>query len=349
VQPHNFPREVPKAPVVEKYLRLLREGQGRAIDAIYGPVMGIVSRCLRGFLVPAPGHVLVGGDFANVEGRGVAWFAGEDWKIEAFKAADAGTGPGLYELAYAKSFHVPVEAVQNPSWERQVGKVMELAFGYQGGKGAFHTMSTAYGVKATDSKADEFKTNWRAAHPATVAVWRELQNAAILAVQEPGRVFKAGHPDRCVQFKKVGSFLWCLLPSGRTLCYAYPKILPGKYGPQLTYFTVPSTNDLKRGTVIDDPANTKSWARVATYGGSLLENVIQAMCRDLMADCMLRLEARGIPVVLHVHDEIVSEVPADRGEETREAMQAVMNSVPVWAAGFPLTAKCVTMDRYGKG
>jgi DNA polymerase len=316
---------------------------------IYGPVMSIISKALRGFFVPKPGHVYLHADFSGVEGRGTAWFCGEDWKIDAFKAADAGTGPGLYELTYAKSFDVPVESVLNPSHERQIGKVMELAFGYGGGKGAFHTMGRVYGVTESDARAESFKVAWRAAHPAVKSTWRDLENAAIMAVQNEGVPYKAGHPDRAVTYKRVGSFLWCLLPSGRALCYAYPKILPGEYGPQLTYFTVPSTNDRKRGSIIADPMNTSKWARVATYGGSLLENIIQAICRDLLAFAMQRLEAKGIDVVMHVHDEIVCEVPAERAEEARAIMHGIMNSVPSWAQGFPLTADCVIMTRYGKG
>lgn len=350
IQPHNFPRDVPKAKTVEKILHLLRVGDRHTVDMIYGPVMDVIARCLRGFIAPAPGNVLVAGDFSGVEARGVAWFAGEDWKIEAFRAADAGTGPGIYELAYAKTFHVPVETIKNPSPERQFGKVEELALPYGGGVGAFRTMAAGMGIVVSDARADIIKHGWRAAHPATTRTWRELERAGIAAVRCPGQAFSAGHPRRPVLFKMVGSFLWCLLPSGkRALAYAYPKVLPGAYGDQLTYFTVPSTNDLKRGSLIDDPANTNGWARVGTYGGSLLENVIQAICRDLLADCMERLEAAGIPVVLHVHDEIVCEVPAADAERAKAVMHRVMNNVPAWAAGFPLTTEPEVMARYGKG
>lgn len=347
IQPHNFPRDVPPAATVEKILHLLRVGDWRTVDMIHGPVMDVIARCLRGFICPAPGNVLVAGDFANVEGRGVAWFAGEDWKIEAFKAYDAGTGPDLYKLAYAKTFNVPVDSVTKA--QRQIGKVEELAFGYGGGQGAFRTMGVQFGIEVSDTQADLFKHGWRGGHPMTVRVWRDLERAAIAAVRCPGQAFSAGHPARAVRFKMVGSFLWCLLPSGkRALAYAYPKILPGAYGDQLTFFTVPSTNDIKRGSLIDDPANTSSWARVATYGGSLLENVIQALCRDLLADCMERLEAEGVPVVLHVHDEIVCEVPAADAERAHKTTERIMSEVPAWAAGFPLTTQCEVMGRYGK-
>lgn len=345
IQPHNFPRDVPETAQVETMLNMLR-GDWRAVDMIYGPVMNVISRCLRGLLVPAEGCVLVGGDFANVESRGAAWFAGEDWKLAAFRAYDAGTGPDLYKLTYHKTFGTPIEEIDKPM--RQMGKVEDLSFTYGGGKGAFRTMGGAMAAGMTDTQIDEVKHGWRAAHSATVNVWRALERAACAAVIEPGTAFSAGHPKRAVRFKMVGSFLWCLLPSGRTLCYAYPKVMEGPYGPQLTYFTVPSTNDVKRGTLIDDPANSNKWARVATYGGSLLENVIQAICRDLLADCMLRLAERRIDVVLHVHDEIVAEVSRNYGARGLEIMQREMNTVPAWAEGFPLTAECSIMERYGK-
>lgn len=316
------------------------------IDLLYGPPMSVIAECMRGFFVAGEGNVLVAGDFANVEGRGVAWFAGEEWKLRAFREADAGTGPGIYELAYAKAFHVPVESVANPSFERQVGKTMELAFGYGGGVGAFKTMGKTMDVNVTEEKANEFKFAWRAAHPRVKSTWYTLERAAVSAVQNPGAIFSAGHPGREVKYRVAGSFLWCLLPSGRALCYPYPKVLEGDYGPQLTYMKVPSPDAADKGKVIHDPHNSSNWARVKTYGGSLMENVIQAICRDLLVDVLLPLNKA---VVLHVHDEVVIEVPREKAEDARVAMQKIMCAPPSWAAGFPLFAECKTMGRYGKG
>jgi DNA polymerase len=344
VQVHNLPREVPPAKAVEKIFGLIREGRHDIIDAIYGPPLSVLSRCLRGFFVAPPGKVLVAGDFANVEGRAVAWFSGEQWKLRAFAETDAGTGPGLYELAYAKAFHVPVESIKNPSFERQVGKTMELTFGFQGGKGAFRTMGRLMGVDVDDDQAEEFKVPWRAAHPRTVKTWYDLQDAAIAAVRNPGQTFEAGYPGRQVRFKTAGSFLWMRLPSGRYLCYPYPKILENQYGPQLTYMTVPTPDDKKKGKVIDDVSNSAKWARVTAYGGSLMQNVAEGVCRDLLVDCMLDM---GNFVVLHVHDEIVLEVPEARGEQARAKMQEIMRTPPEWAKGFPLWATCSVMRRYG--
>lgn len=350
VQAHNLPRDVPKAEKVERILELVRAGDHEAIDMIYGSPMSMLSKCLRGFFVPAKGKVLVGGDYSAIEGRGAAWFCGEDWKLKVFRDYDAGIGPGIYELTAARILHMSVDAI-TPEQRQAYGKVPELALGYQGGVGAFQTMAKTYGVKLDDERADQIKNEWRALHPKIKATWYALQDAAINAVRSPGDVYQAGHAARPVKFKKVGSFLWCLLPSGRALCYPYPKLLPGKYGEQLTYMCVPSPDDKKKGKIVADPHNTANWARVATYGGSLLENITQAICRDLLAEAMLRLDAAGFSVVLHVHDEIVAEV-FDLGDGMDAEMDAaemtsVMGEVPAWATGFPIAVECEAMARYG--
>lgn len=343
VQPHNLPRDVPSTETVDRIMEHVRNGEHDALDLIYGSPMSVLSRCMRGFFVPATGKVLVGGDYSAIEGRGTAWIAGEAWKLAAFRAADAGTGPGIYELTAGKILGIAPSAV-NKDQRQAYGKVPELALGYQGGVGAFQTMAKTYGVKISDDEADTIKVRWRGEHPRTKQTWYDLQDAAISAVRQPGKAFAAGHPSRAVKFKKVGSFLWCLLPSGRALCYPYPKLLPGMYGEQLTYMTVPSPDDKKKGKLIADPANSSNWARVGTYGGSLLENVVQAVCRDLLAEAMLRLDDAGFSIVLHVHDEIVSEEICGRADE----MTALMGEVPAWAEGFPIAVKCEAMRRYGK-
>lgn len=348
VQPHNLPRDVPPTETVERILEHVRNGEHDAIDMIYGSPMTVLSRCLRGFFVPAPGKLLVGGDYSAIEGRGTAWIAGEEWKLKAFRAADAGTGPGIYELMAGKILGLKPEAV-NKEQRQAYGKVPELALGYQGGVGAFQTMAKTYGVKISDEEADKIKLRWRIEHPRIKQTWYDLQNAAINAVRRKGDVFSAGAAGRQVKFKVVGSFLWCLLPSGRALCYPYPKLLPGIYGEQLTYMTVPSPDDKRKGKVIADPNNSSNWARVGTYGGSLMENVVQAICRDLLAEAMLRLDRCGFDIVLHVHDEIVAEEELSSGDEglAALAMTQVMAEVPAWATGFPVNVKCEAMVRYG--
>jgi DNA polymerase len=242
-------------------------------------------------------------------------------------------------------FNVPVESVKNPSEERQVGKVSELAFGYQGGVGSFRTMGKNYGVKVSDAKADEFKHAWRAAHPRIVQIWYDLQRAAIDSIRSPGTTSRVGYPARQSVFRVVGSFLWCLLPSGRAICYPYPKILESEYGPALTYMSKPGQD---KKDVVYDPKNASNWARVQTYGGALFNNIVQGFCRDFLADCMLRLDAAGAQIVLHTHDDINNEVDAAKSEGARTETKRLMEVVPAWAAGFPLTADVKVMTRYGK-
>lgn len=363
VQVHNLPRDMPARDTVEQILSLVRSGSYEAIDAVFGPPLTMISKCLRSFFVAPPGKVLVSGDWSNVEGRGQAWFAGEQWKLDAFRKADAKEGPGIYELAYSRMFGVPVESVLDPSEERQVGKVSELAFGYQGGKGSFAKMGKNYGVKVAPEKAEEFKEAWRDAHPAIAGVrmrgvkeddtvfwyrkggvWKAIQNAAIDAVLNPGTKYTCGAPGREATFKTAGSFLWCQLPSGRVICYPYPKVLQDEYGQQLTYMTVPGPET----AVIHDVKNASNWARVSTYGGSLFNNIVQGFCRDFLADCMLALSDAGAAVVIHTHDDINIEVAAERAEGARAGMEGFMRTPPAWAKDFPLFAKCKILTRYGK-
>lgn len=347
-QPHNFPREVPDD--MEIILEKFGRGEWQYVDMFYGPPLTVLSRCLRGFLTPSPGNVFVHSDFSNVEGRGTAWVFGEEWKLRAFREADAGTGPGIYELSASKILHKEVRDITKA--ERQAyGKVPELALGFAGGVGAFMKMAKTYGVKMPEEQAEAIKKGWRKAHPMIVRGWYALNAAAIAAVQNKGVVVQAvqtdynGNPvrDVPVKYRVSGSFLWCLLPSGRAICYPYPKLIDGMYGPQLTYMTVPGPDDVR----IPDPMNSGNWARIATHGGPLTQNVVSGMCRDLLVEVMLQLHDEGYPIVLHVHDDCNLDVSIEMAEAARVRMDQLMNNPPAWAAGFPLAAKAEIMRRYG--
>ncbi len=345
VQTHNLVRNIPKPKTVDAIIELVRKGDADGIDAIYGPPLACISNITRSFFMAKPGHLLLQADFSAVEGRGQAWFAGEEGKLEAFRKADAGTGPGMYELAYARMYSVPPESVGNPSHERQVGKVAELAFGYQGGVGSGKTMGKVYGVVAPDQQWQEWKLAWRSANPRIVRVWYAIQEAATNAIRNPGTAYSCGASGREARFKVVGSFLWCLLPSGRVICYPYPKLLPGQFGDQITYMGQPSQEDRRKGKVIDDPNNTPAWSRMGTYGGSLFNNIVQGFCRDLLANAMMHSPA---PVVLHTHDELVGEIPEAQAKDAQLKLAEVMRTPPAWAKGLPLFAEANVMRRYGK-
>lgn len=351
LQPHNFPRPTLKQGQIEQAFKILESGtspQERAemLDMIGAP-MNVIADCLRGLIIPGEGNDFVAGDWSNVEGRGIAWLAGEEWKLDAFRAYDAGTGPDIYLIA-ARMIWDREFTKDDP--ERQHGKVAELACGYQGGVGAFQTMAKTYLVKIEDSLAKTIVDRWRERHPAIVTYWYALEGAALNAVRCPGEKFFAGPTGRQVFFKVAGSFLWCRLPSGRALCYPYPELREiatpwGTMKETVTYKTVPS-QDTK---IVGDPNNASRWARVSTYGGKLAENITQAICRDILTDCLLRLNGAGYKTVLHVHDEVVAEIPCDAIGEVTENFQRIMEQVPEWAAGFPLAAGVWRGKRYKKG
>jgi DNA polymerase len=187
---------------------------------------------------------------------------------------------------------------------------------------------------AVDEKVKErIVRPWREAHPRTTAFWYELENACMDAVGSPGKIFSA----RAVSFKVNKNFLLCRLPSGRVLYYYDPDIRAmetswGEMKDSVTYMTVDSLS--------------KKWMRTGTYGGKLAENVTQAICRDIMAEAMLRLEGSGYPIVLTVHDEIIAEIPEDFGSV--EEYERIMCVVPAWATGFPIQASGWRGKRYKK-
>lgn len=351
VQVHNLPRYRAgiKPGDVERMIDMLSTGRRDQLDFEYGPVLNAVSDCLRGFIVAAPGHDLIASDFANIEGRVLAWLAGEAWKLDAFRAQDAG-GLDLYITTYAKSFGLDPRSIKKSDPRRQVGKVEELAFGFGGGKGAWRTMEKTYQPPAmTDDQVEDIKNRWREQHPATVRFWRDLEDAAVTAVLNPGQVFSAG---KHIRYKVKGSFLFCQLPSGRLLSYPVPRVVEittpwGELKDALTFKTELIGEARKKAKIVDDPSNGGNWFRISTYGGSLSENVTQAVARDLLAEAMVRVENAGYPVVMHVHDELVVEV--EQGLfEPQKRVEEIMAEVPAWAAGLPVATEGWTARRYRK-
>lgn len=350
-QPQNLPRLSAPAAAVEQGIVALKSG---AAGIITDDVLGLARDALRGCIIAPPGSRLAAADLSAIEGRVLAWVAGEDWKVRAYRE-----GQDIYVLTYARTFQVPASQVGKP--ERQVGKVLELALGYGGGVGAFRTFADAYRLDlealaeqargalpqallaaATESHrrtvgegghdfglpqaawvaCDAIKRAWRAQHPATVAFWRELEATyrKLVACEGEGAVSR-------VTLERKRNWMRIHLPSGRTLCYAAPDA------------------DRTLSYLGQDIART--WSRVYSYGGKLAENIVQAVARDVMADAMPRVEAAGYRIVLSVHDELVCEAPAGT-HHCAEDLAALMSVSPHWALDLPLKAAGFEGHRYLK-
>lgn len=354
VQLQNLPRPKLKPAEIEDVLDVLVKRPtaeaARYIDLFHGSPMDVIPSCLRGLLTAAPGKELIVADFSNIEGRVLAWMAGEDWKIQAFRDYDAGTGADIYKLMAAMILGKPVGEITDE--ERQTfGKVPELACGYEGGVGAFQTMAKTYLVKIPDEQANEIKGLWRGKHPKTVSYWRETERAAISATLNPGTTYSVGPAGRQVKYRVKGSFLWCLLPSGRTLCYPYPRIVSltmpwGDEKDSLTYMAEIDQSAGRAEKIVPDPNAFGRWQRISTYGGKLVENNDQAISRDLLASAMVNCAEAGYPTVLHAHDENAGEV--DEGFGDLQEFYNLCSRTPAWAAGLPVVAAGWRGRRYRK-
>jgi DNA polymerase len=346
VQPQNFFRGRPGTTFEDVEAMFSMLGDKERLDLFYGPAMDAISDCIRGMLIAGEGNELVACDFSQIEPRGLAWLAGQESVLEVFR-----THGKVYEHAASGIYHVPLEDVTK--YQRQVAKVAVIALGYQGGVGAFQSMAKNYDVRVPDEEADEIKKAWRAANKRIETYWYDLEEA-VLGAMRSGGVHYAGPVGRAVKFRKSGSFLWALLPSGRALCYPYPELRMvmtpwGEEKEQLTFMTVVDQTQKKKAKTLPDPNSKGRWQRVSTYGGSLAENMTQAIARDLLADAMRFIEAEGIEIVLHVHDEVVAEVKQFRAQWVLERMEAIMSETPAWAKGLPLAAEAWRGRRYRKG
>ena len=365
IQLHNLPRFDNPA-LINDMLTELASPKGLTADQLrlhYGKPLDMISSGLRGFLVASEGKELLACDFSAIEARAIAWLANETSVLEIFR-----THGKVYEHAAAAIFGIRTDQVS--SAQRQIGKVAILALGYQGGVGALQQMASGYRCKLEpayeslwarasfedkewvetkwlqDKKeyagisreeyiaSDLTKTFWRRANKKIVQFWADLEMAAIEAVNKPGLKALAGCSGIC--FLQKGSFLFCRLQSGGVISYPYPEVrtVKTKWGTHKTTLTYMS-EDLNH-----------KWVRFPTYGGSLAENVTQSLSRDLLADAMLRLDASGYTIILHVHDEIVCE--HQTGTKTLEGMTAIMCEVPWWAKGFPIAADGWVEKRYHK-
>lgn len=300
---------------IEVPRELIRKRDWEAVEMMYGDVMDMLSQLVRTGLVASPGKVLSVADFSAIEARVISWLADEKWRLEVFH----GDGK-IYEAAGSKMFNVPISAITKGSELRQKSKISELALGFQGGVGALMRMGGDK-MGLTRTEMQDLVTRWRSANPAIVAMWYDIERAAKEAV-------RYHRPEKCTTKGVVidcdGEFMTVLLPSGRQLFY---------YKPELKYSSKGSS--LQFQGIIQE---TKQWGCVDTYGGKLTENIVQAVARDLLGNSMKNLTEAGFPIVAHIHDECLVEVPEANALEQYAEMERVMSTAPAWAEGLPLNA-----------
>ena len=316
VQMQNLPRNYLKT--LDYARKLVKAGNYEGVKALYGNVPDTLSQLIRTAFIPSEGHKFVVADFSAIEARVIAWLAGEQWVNEVFA-----THGKIYEATASQMFGVPVEKIVkgNPEYSlRQKGKVATLALGYQGGVNSLISMG-ALGMGLTEEELPEIVDRWRQANPRIVDLWHQVGNAA-LAVMESAQP-QAIHG---LVFALEGdllygqSFLTVRLPSGRKLFYPKPFLKENQFGrPAVHYYTVGQ--------------QTRKWEVASTYGGKMVENIVQAIARDCLAETLKRIDARGLQVVFHVHDEVIIDAPM---ETTVEEICGLMAEPIPWAPGLIL-------------
>lgn len=391
-QPQNLPRPLIKSQ--EEIEQIIEDTKLGILEICYEDVSVPLSSAIRSVIVPAAGNRLCVADFSNVEGRVLAWLAGEEWKLEAFREFDTlqtksgrwalpyrdgwfqewavnekgdfiHKGHDLYKLTYARTFGIKPEDVTKD--QRQMGKVLELALGYQGGPGAFATFAMNFGMdldelaKTTEATIEEsywiesmgmlkwakekklirgmsqkawvacnaIKSAWRKANSEIESFWYSLAKACQSAIKAKGVAFSAGR----IVCKVSGNYLLMRLPSGRYLVYPAPRL--------------PEEGEMCDFSFMGVNQYTKKWERIPTYSGKLAENSVQGAACDLLLEAGPRLEAAGYHIVMSVHDEYITEIKDDNTRNHRE-MEKIMSDLPDWADGLPLVAAGFEAARYRK-
>ena len=330
VQVQNLPRTYthPLPPARQ----LVKDRNIDGLRMMYGSINDTLSQLIRTAFVATPGNVLIDADFSAIEARVISWLAGQEWRLEVFR-----THGKIYEASASQMFHVPIEKIKkgNPEYAlRQRGKVAELALGYQGGVSAMRRMDVGHNLD--DLSDDEVKgivDRWRETNSMIRDLWNIIDSAAITVITYGGaQTIRSETTDAIITLACeldviTGTrYMTILLPSGRKLYYPSPEIGVNRWGnPSVSYMGQNQT--------------TKRWERVETYGGKLVENIVQAIARDCLAIAIENLEAQGLHVVFHIHDEVVIDTPAWADEDTMlETVTKIMTKPIPWAQALPLNA-----------
>jgi DNA polymerase len=364
-QPHNLIR--PTIEDAEYIEEIVVPGilTGDVLDPeqefLYGSPQEACANALRGVICAPEGKTFVAADWSSIEGRVLAWMAGEQWVLDAYAA-----GKDMYRMTYCRAFGGEPEAISKA--DRFVGKILDLSMGYEGGVGALVTMGAAFSAdlgmiaeRALERADDDMlasadwmwewagregstwgldertyrgldcsKQAYRRSRPATAGLWKDVGSAAVYAIENPGTVMQAA---RCKIWRN-GGWLIVELPSGRRLMYCQPEVRRDK-------------ND--RASITFMSARGKQWRRIGTYGGKLVENITQAIANDILRHALLKVDRlRRDCIVLHVHDEIVTEVPESVAHKWYDQMVNAMCEPPEWAEGLPLAAAGYVGRRFRK-
>lgn len=330
VQVQNLPRTYthPLPPARQ----LVKDRNIDGLRLMYGSINDTLSQLIRTAFVATPGNVLIDADFSAIEARVISWLAGQEWRLEVFR-----THGKIYEASASQMFHVPIEKIKkgNPEYAlRQRGKVAELALGYQGGVSAMRRMDTGHNLD--DLSDDEVKgivDRWRETNSMIRDLWNIVDFAAVTVITNGGaQTIRSETTDAVITLACeldviTGTrYMTILLPSGRKLYYPSPEIGVNRWGnPSVSYMGQNQT--------------TKRWERVETYGGKLVENIVQAIARDCLAIAIENLEAQGLHVVFHIHDEVVIDTPAWADNDTMlDTVTKIMTKPIPWAQALPLNA-----------
>lgn len=310
VQVHNLARN--SLPDLELARKLTVAEDFDSLQTLFGESSFIFSELVRTALVPSSGCRFVVSDFSAIEARVLSWLANEGWRLKAFRE-----GKDIYCETASRMYKIPVEKHGQNAHLRQKGKVAELACGYQGGIGAMKMMDKSGSIAEEELQA--LVDSWRAANPKIVKLWRQCELAAKTAIRERRMV----RMPRGLAFSYVDRNLFIKLPSGRKLCYWGTRLKedPISGREQIAYMGVNQT--------------TKRWSDTETYGGKLVENIVQAIARDCLAVTLKRVERLGYTIVMHVHDEIIADVPMEE-KNALAAINACMEDPIEWALDLPL-------------
>ena len=320
VQVQNLPQN--HLPDLDDARNLVLEGKFNDIEFLYESIPDTLSQLIRTAFIPAEGNRFLVADFSAIEARVIAWLANEIWRLDVFN-----THGKIYEASASQMFKVPLESIKKGSDLRQKGKIAELALGYGGSVGALVSMDKSKSIP--EEELPGLVKSWRNANPKITKFWWDCDKAAKKAIHEKTTV--------CIQygikFIYDPGVLFIQLPSGRKLSYIRPKIEPGPYDkPIITYEGMEQTS--------------KQWTTLETYGPKLVENIVQAVARDCLAEAMFKVTKAGYDIVMHVHDEIIMDVP--KGFGSIEEVNSIFGESIEWAKGLPLRADGYECDYYMK-